>query len=419
VPTEQRKPLSWLQLPVLLLLLLFMNMTHAATAVMEKIRIWRAPETTRVVFNLSSKVGFRQYFLKSPLRLVVILPRTRWRGKLLAVAPGGHFLRAVRRGRTKKGALQIIFDLQKPVRADSFVLNPTENYPFRLVIDLFSADHTAKKHRVLHKKKSVKVPRTPIRRARPRDIIIAIDAGHGGEDPGAVGHRRTREKNVVLSIAKHLQQLLRKAPGLRPVLTRRGDYFISLRARTRFARNKKADLFVSIHADSFPQSSAHGSSVYALSRSGASSELGRWLAKRENAADLAGGVRLRNKDSVVAQVLLDMSMTRTIADSIEFGKQVLKSLRKVVPLHTRKVEQAGFIVLKSPDIPSILIETAFISNRGEERKLRSAAYQKKIARAVFQGIKAYVRRYKARHAGSFTAQSRLRKPLLLPMTEDS
>ncbi|HED13937.1 MAG TPA: N-acetylmuramoyl-L-alanine amidase, partial [Gammaproteobacteria bacterium] len=374
-----------------------------------------------VVFNLSSKVAFRQYFLKSPLRLVITLPHTRWRGKLLEVAPGGHFLRTVRRGRTRKGALQIVFDLQKPVSADSFVLKPAGNYPYRLVVDLFDVKNKPKGSRAVtsHRKRPTLATRSPARPARPRDIIIVIDAGHGGEDPGAIGHRRTREKTVVLSIAKRLQRLLQKVPGLRPELTRRGDYFISLRGRTRFARKKKADLFVSIHADSFPQASARGSSVYALSRSGASSEMGRWLARRENAADLTGGVRLRNKDSVVARVLLDMSMTRTITDGIEFGKQVLKSLRKVVPLHGRKVEQAGFIVLKSPDIPSILVETGFISNPREERKLRSAAYQNKIAQAVYRGIKAYIRRYKASHVGSFTTQAGTRRSLQPAITQSS
>jgi len=390
--------------------LLWFDSVSAATTVMEKVRIWRAPASTRIVFNLSSRVKFRQYFLKSPLRLIVILPKTRWRGQLSTVSPGGHFLRAIRKGYTRKGQLQMVFDLRKPVSVDSFVLNPADSYPYRLVIDLFDVKHEKPHSRsvVVNKHKhgvSTRLPIRPARRARPRKIVIAIDAGHGGEDPGARGHAGTLEKRVVLSIARRLYALLRKVPGLRPVLIRSGDYFVSLRGRTRKARKYKADFFVSIHADSFPKASAHGSSVYALSRSGASSEMGRWLAQRENAADLAGGVRLRNKDSVVAQVLLDMSMTRTTADSIEFGKQVLGSLRKVVPLHSRKVEQAGFIVLKSPDIPSILIETAFISNYREERKLRSVAYQQKIAQAVFRGIRAYIRRYKALHAGSFTAQA--------------
>jgi len=406
---------------VLFALLLFMDVSQAITVV-EKIRIWRAPESTRVVFNLSSGTGFRQYFLKSPLRLVLTLSHAHWRGKLLNVAPGGHFLRAVRKKNTHTGELQLIFDLKKPVTTDSFVLKPAGIYPHRLVVDLFGIRHkaTKSKTRTSNKKNVSAVSgRAPIPHPRPRDIIVAIDAGHGGEDPGASGHRQTREKNVVLSIARRLQALLKKAPGLRPELTRRGDYFISLRGRTRMARKKKADLFVSIHADSFPQSSAHGSSVYALSRRGATSETGRWLANRENTADLAGGVRLNNKDSVVAKVLLDMSMTRTITDSVEFGKQVLKNLGRVVPLHSHKVEQAGFIVLKSPDIPSILIETAFISNRSEERKLRSPQYQNKIARAIFRGIKEYVRRYKSQHSGSFTAQGNSRMSFPQKITEDS
>ncbi len=233
-----------------------------------------------------------------------------------------------------------------------------------------------------------KVVRPPAKRAGI--VTIAIDAGHGGEDFGASGKKKTREKKVVLSIAKELKKLVDKDPSMRSFLTRKGDYYVSLRNRTRAARKANADLFVSIHADAFRRSSARGASVYALSKSGASSETARWLANKENAADLVGGASISDREDVVAGVLLDMQMDKTLEYSLSFGGQVLKEMRKIAKLHSKSVQQAGFVVLKSPDIPSVLVETGFISNPYEERKLRSSKYQKQVARAIYNGIKQFI-----------------------------
>jgi N-acetylmuramoyl-L-alanine amidase len=230
---------------------------------------------------------------------------------------------------------------------------------------------------------------------RNRVLIIALDAGHGGEDPGAVGHRGAREKEVVLAIARDLKGLIDAEPGFKAVLVRTGDYFIPLRKRTEIARRANADLFISIHADAFTRTSAFGASVFALSDGGATSETARLLADRENRSDLiggVGGVSLGNKDQVLASVLLDLSMTATLSASLDVGHQVLTSIGRITPLHKRRVEQAGFMVLKSPDIPSILVETGFISNPGEAQKLVTRSHQQALARAMHGGIREYFHR---------------------------
>jgi len=232
-----------------------------------------------------------------------------------------------------------------------------------------------------------------ITRSAPRKtgiVTVAIDAGHGGEDFGASGKKKTREKKVVLSIAKELKKLIDKDPILRSYMTRTGDYYIPLRKRTKLARQANADLFVSIHADAFRRSSARGASVYALSKSGASSETARWLANKENSADLVGGASISDREDVVAGVLLDMQMDKTLEFSLGFGDQVLKEMKKIAKLHSKTVQQAGFVVLKSPDIPSVLVETGFISNPYEERKLKSSKYQKQVANAIYKGIKKFI-----------------------------
>ncbi len=227
---------------------------------------------------------------------------------------------------------------------------------------------------------------------KSRPFIVAIDPGHGGQDPGAIGSRGTREKDIALTIAKKLQHLVNQQAGMKGVLIRDGDYYVHLRERTRLARKHGADLFISIHADSYKNSSAHGASVFVLSKRGASSEAARWLAAHENQADLIGGVSLNDKDSVLASVLLDLSQTASNSASIDLGEAVLRELDKIVPLHKRKVESAGFMVLKSPDIPSILVETGFISNRKGEENLKRDEYQWKLARAIMQGVLHYTDR---------------------------
>jgi N-acetylmuramoyl-L-alanine amidase len=225
--------------------------------------------------------------------------------------------------------------------------------------------------------------------AKLRDLVIAIDAGHGGEDPGARGKKGTREKDVVLSIARRLAALVDKEPGMRAVLVRRGDYYIGLRKRMEIARKNRADLFISIHADAFKDRRVQGASVYAVSRRGASSEMARWLAARENAADLVGGVSLDDKDDLLAEVLLDLAQTATLEASNEVAGNVLTEMKRIGRVHKRSVQHAGFVVLKSPDIPSLLVETAFISNPSEENRLRSGKHQQKVAAAILGGVRRY------------------------------
>jgi N-acetylmuramoyl-L-alanine amidase len=259
----------------------------------------------------------------------------------------------------------------------SFVLKANQQAGDRLVLDLYDKKKTSSSTTV---KKSVK-------QSAKRDIIVAIDAGHGGEDPGAIGPKRRREKVVVLAIAREVARLFEADKGFKPTLIRSGDYYISLKGRRDLARKRQADLFVSIHADAFKRKEAHGASVYALSTRGATSTAARYLAQRENAADLVGGVSLSDKDDVLAGVLADLSMTSTLDTSLKLGGKVLGRMDNVTKLHKERVEQAGFAVLKSPDIPSILVETGFISNPEESRKLASSSYQKKMARAIHAGIK--------------------------------
>ena len=269
----------------------------------------------------------------------------------------------------------MVLEVSAAVKPRSFALKANDKAGDRLVLDLY--DQQAQKAGV---KKSVK-------QSAKRDIIIAIDAGHGGEDPGALGPKRLREKDVVLAIAKELNALLKADKGFAPTMIRSGDYYVSLKGRRDLARKRQADLFVSIHADAFKRKEAHGASVYALSTRGATSTAARYLAKRENSADLVGGVRLSDKDDVLAGVLADLSMTSTLDTSLKLGGKVLRNVDSVAKLHKDRVEQAGFAVLKSPDIPSILVETGFISNPGESKKLATRSYQKKMARAIHAGIK--------------------------------
>ena len=273
----------------------------------------------------------------------------------------------------------MVLDLSESVKVKSFLLKPTKNYGHRLVIDLYKKDP--------EKKRAVKSITSNSNGAR--DLVIAIDAGHGGEDPGATGYRGTQEKDVVMAIARKLQTMMQREKGLRPLMIRNGDYYVGLRNRLKLARKFKADMFISIHADAFHNKYAKGASVYVLSQKGASTEAARWLAESENAADYIGGVSLEDKDDVLASVLFDLSMNGTIEASLELGDYVLANLRDVGKVHKGRVEQAGFAVLKSPDIPSILVETAFISNPDEERKLLNPLQQERIARSILNGVKVY------------------------------
>ena len=358
----------------------FSSILHAAPVVVKNLRLWRAPDHTRVVFDVSEKVQHRVIILDNPDRLVVDLSNAVAMGALASKDYEGPYLKGIRIGKPKPNILRIVLDLKKQVNPRSFVLRPNEIYGHR-VFDLYD-------------KAQVDRPVTPPSTATVQRSysIIAIDAGHGGEDPGSIGLRGTQEKQVTLRVAQELKRLVDSDPLLRTAMVRRGDYYVSLRNRTTLARREQADLFVSIHADAYPKSkSVSGSSVYALSQRGASSEAARWLADQENAADLIGGVSLRDKDDLLAKVLWDLSMTKTVSESLNLGGFVLKELGKVGRLHRKRVEQAGFAVLKSPDMPSILVETAFLSNPSEEKLLRNHNHQRKIATAIYKGIKRYLK----------------------------
>jgi len=341
------------------------------------VRLWRAPDHTRVVFDLSEPVSHSLLELDYPRRLVVDMPDVRLLEALTDLPLDNTPIDRVRSGVREGDDLRIVFDLAAQIRPKSFPLAPNERTGHRLVLDLFDVGSEGENSQDV---KSVE------QLSDRRDIVVAIDAGHGGEDPGALGPKKLQEKKVVLAIARKLQAKLRDTPGLKPVMIRDGDYYVSLRGRRDLARKHQADLFVSIHADAFRQASANGASVYALSTKGASSTAAQYLADRENAADLVGGVRLSDKDDVLAGVLADLSMTATLDTSLSLGARVLGEIDDIAKLHKRKVEQAGFAVLKSPDIPSILVETGFISNPGEADRLNTSAYQDKMASAIHDGI---------------------------------
>jgi N-acetylmuramoyl-L-alanine amidase len=361
----------------------------AQAATVDDIRVHEAPDSTRVVLETSAAVDFDVFSLANPDRVVIDVhgARASQRFDAAGASVSGTAVRAIRAA--PRGAdMRIVLEVAAPRTPKGFKLAPVAPYGHRVVVDLFGAS-TAR----------TPAPRTPTpARAAPqgrRDIVVAIDAGHGGEDPGAIGPNRIQEKRVVLAIAQELERLFDARPGFRGELIRRGDYYVSLRERTRLAREKRADIFVSVHADAFRNASARGASVYTLSERGATSEAARWLAEKENASDLIGGVgtvRLDDKDDLLAGVLLDLSMDASRLASIEAGQSVLKALGGTAHLHRRTVEQAGFVVLKSPDIPSILVETGYISNPNEARALAQSGYQRKIARAIHDGVVAYLER---------------------------
>jgi len=357
----------------------------AKSAQITGVRIWDSPDSTRLVFDLSKPIKYEVFSLKKPNRIVVDFNNSKAQAVLPGVSPSHELIRNIRSGARKKKSVRFVLDMKKIVKPHYYSLLPNKEYGHRLVIDL---------NKTQGLKNGVKKP-TQLPRSEPsdnqslRDIVIAIDAGHGGEDPGARGKRGTKEKDVVLRIAKRLAKLIEQTPGMTPVVIRTGDYYLSLRKRIQKARRHKADLFISIHADAFKNTRVKGSSVYVLSARGASDEAAKWLAKRENAADLIGGVSLEDKDDVLASVLLDLSMNGTIDVSTRVANKVLREFKKIGPVHKQTVQHAGFVVLKSPDIPSLLIETAFISNPREERRLRDKRYQQKLANAMMRGIHQY------------------------------
>jgi len=400
----------------------------AQAATILAVRTWPADEYTRITLELDSELKAEHFTLDNPHRLVVDidgLSMSAGINELVSkVKPDDPYIASVRVAQNRPNVVRLVFDLKQAIAPQVFTLKPVADYQYRLVLDLYpqvaqdplvallknpppagedplariledisrnpvTPGDAAPGTRPLPGAAPAPRPSAPSRTARRRVLTIALDPGHGGEDPGATGRGGTHEKDVVLQIARRLKARIDAQPGMRAYLTRDGDYFVPLHVRVQKARRVKADLFVSIHADAWVKPSASGTSVFALSRRGASSAAARWLANKENAADLIGGVNLGSQDRQVAKVLLDLSTTAQINDSLKVGRAFLNELKDVNRLHKNDVEQAGFAVLKAPDIPSILVETAFISNPNEERLLRSAAHQEKLATAMMSGIRSY------------------------------
>ncbi|QMV64163.1 N-acetylmuramoyl-L-alanine amidase [Pseudomonas berkeleyensis] len=365
------------------------------------VRLWRAPDNTRLVFDLSGPVQHSVFTLAAPDRIVIDVSGAKLSTNLEQLSLANTPITGVRSAQRSADDLRVVIDLSAPVTPKSFSLAPNQQYGHRLVVDLFDQGSAPPAQTPSVAATAPPVPVTPTQpppKLTPvpngkRDIVIAIDAGHGGEDPGALSPVKGQyEKNVTLAISKELQRQINAEKGFRAELVRTGDYFIPLRKRTEIARKKGADLFVSIHADAAPRSSAFGASVYALSERGATSETARWLADAENQSDLIGGagnVSLDDKDKMLAGVLLDLSMTASLSSSLNVGQKVLSNMGSITPLHKRRVEQAGFMVLKSPDIPSILVETGFISNPNEAKKLHTASHQQALARSITSGVRQF------------------------------
>lgn len=400
----------------------------------EGIRMSHGDDTTRLVLDMSDQVEYKAFLLANPDRLVIDISNAKQNANLAIPALDQTPVRSIRQGSPEQSTLRLVFDLHQSVRYETRTLPPHQNNPHRLVIDLFTeqvpgtaaastvarnnnsveneagsqasepstsqaaqqtTETTSQQQSVAQAPEITPVATPPItRHSLPRrDIIIAIDPGHGGRDPGAIGPGGTREKDVVLQISRRLARLVDAEPGMRAFMTRDNDTFITLRQRIQRARNAGADMFISVHADAVANNrNARGSSVYVLSERGASSEAARLLADRENAADLHGGISLDNKDDLLASVLLDLSQTASLEASVEVANNVLGGLKRLGHVHKRQVESANFVVLKSPDIPSILVETAFISNPEEERRLRDPDYQQRLAQSMMSGIRTYFQR---------------------------
>ncbi|MDR2926191.1 MAG: N-acetylmuramoyl-L-alanine amidase [Azoarcus sp.] len=391
------------------------------------LRVWPADEYSRVTFESRHKLFFSQMLLKDPDRLVVDMEGVDLESVLVnifgKVLDHDPYIKLIRAAQNRPGVVRLVVDLKTEISPQVFTLAPAGNYGHRLVIDLYPLNPPDPLLALIQKSSPMEAaagepaqdgPQTPVatmppspqtaepptpdkggqtaRRPPPkakRLFTIALDPGHGGEDPGAIGARGSYEKNVVLSIARRLKRKIDDSPGMRAMLTRDGDYFVPLAQRVVRARKVQADLFVSVHADAFVRPDARGSSVFVLSEKGASSSAARWLAQKENDSDLIGGVNLARQDNHIARTLIDLSLAATINDSIKLGRAVLAALGDINTLHKSHVEQAGFAVLKAPDIPSVLVETAFISNPEEEARLNDDAYQEKMADAILRGIRRY------------------------------
>ena len=406
-----------------LLLSVFAPLSANAAQILA-VRVWPADDYTRVTLENDSNLKTSHFLVKDPDRLVVdvegIELNQALKGLVAKIQSNDPYIKQVRVGQNRPNVVRLVFDLKEEIQPQVFTLAPVGEYQHRLIFDLYPVQATDPIAALIEKgewsrdQKFDPIPMPPqpeprvepkskyldpnVARIEPKEeklpaltrlLTIALDPGHGGEDPGAIGRGGSREKDVVLSIAKRLKAKIEEQPNMRVMLTRDADYFVPLHMRVQKARKVQADLFVSIHADAFVETTARGSSVFALSERGASSTTARWLASKENSADLIGGVNLKGQDRQLAGVLLDLSTTAQISDSIKLAKAVLGEIGGINRLHKGSVEQAGFAVLKAPDIPSILIETAFISNPEEEAKLTDDAYQDQMAHAVLKGIRKY------------------------------
>jgi N-acetylmuramoyl-L-alanine amidase len=406
VSLERRRACAWLLLPAAQLLVPIV----ARAASVASARLWPAEEYTRLIIESATPIPHQVLSMKNPPRLVLDLQDVEVNGPLAQlprlVRPNDPYIAGIRVAVFRPGVLRIVLDLKSEVNPQLFGLKPIADYGYRVVLDLYPLTPPDPLMALLEERRAPgagasepaneptppaatePAPATPSPGPK-RSIVVAIDPGHGGEDPGAIGKRGTYEKDVALAIARKLKARIDEDPAMRAMLTRDDDYFVPLGVRVQKARRVQADLFVSIHADAFTTPTARGSSVFALSEHGATSAAARWLAQHENEADLIGGVNLDAKDSVVAKTLLDLSQTAQINDSLRVGRSVLDGIGEVNALHKGSVEQAGFAVLKAPDIPSILVETAFISNPEEELKLRSDLHQGQFATSIHRGIKRY------------------------------
>jgi N-acetylmuramoyl-L-alanine amidase len=367
------------------LILCFFPQIVVAENEVSTVRMWHAPDNTRIVFDLKAPVEHQIFSLQSPDRLVIDLKNIVVKTDVSKLELKDSQINLIRGAVKDTTDYRIVLDLKSVLTPQSFVLPPNEKYGHRLVIDLFYKAKT-----VVKTEKEL----APQSGRGARDVVIAIDAGHGGEDPGAIGPRKEKEKEIVLQIAKKLQNRLKKNKGINPVLIRTGDYYLSLSERPKIAKKKyNADIFLSIHADAFTDPRAHGSSIYALSRKGASSATAGYLADKENKSDLIGGVRIDDKESMVKNVIVDLTMEGSLEQSIFMGDRMLSKMKGVGDLHKSRVEQAAFRVLKSPDMVSVLIETGFISNPAEAKRLSDSNYQQKLTEAIAEGLENYLKQY--------------------------
>lgn len=361
------------------------SFSSVAAQSIQGVRVWSSPENTRVVFDLSGQVKYQVFTLDNPYRVVLDIDQALLKTQLDPKLFTHSSISKVRHAKQSNEKLRVVFDMEQKVKPTSFLLSPNAAYGHRLVLDLNLLQSTGPK--IQHSS----APKVDFSNLSTRDFIVAIDPGHGGEDSGAVNKETgLREKDVALSVAKKLSHLINSQRGMKAFLVRSGDYYVGLRNRMTIAREQGADLFISIHADSFIDPRASGAAVFVLSEKGASSEAARWLAESENRADLIGGVSLDNKSGMLASVLLDLSQTASKSASQELGSHLIQQLGKVTDLHHKTVQHAGFMVLKSPDIPSVLVELGFISNKKGEKALASESHQKLLANALLSGVKTYI-----------------------------